>query len=201
MDCSIIYYISYKTGYIQRNLKKKFNTIPDIKVTSAVAAVSEEDLGEKFKQSLEQTNFIIIIGGLSAAGDRNVMTVLSDYFSNNEMEVSFNKKVINPDGGKDGYLIKSGDKYIAVLPDEPEEINKMFGSELLKNISITPNTAVELPEPVITHSIVFAPEPDDSLDRLNKKKRINILLTVFIVLGIMIALASAAWIYSIYYLS
>ncbi|MBQ6559173.1 MAG: hypothetical protein IJL81_07365, partial [Clostridia bacterium] len=85
--------------------------------------------------------------------------------------------------------------------DEPEEINKMFGSELLKNISITPNTAVELPEPVITHSIVFAPEPDDSLDRLNKKKRINILLTVFIVLGIMIALASAAWIYSIYYLS
>ena len=64
MDCSIIYYISYKTGYIQRNLNKKFNTIPDINVTSTLAAVSAEDLSEKFGQSLEKTDFIIVIGGL-----------------------------------------------------------------------------------------------------------------------------------------
>lgn len=197
MDCSIIYYISYKTGYIQRNLNKKFNTIADIKVTSALAAVSEEDLSEKFRQSLEKTDLIIVIGGLTASENRNVMTVLSDYFNNNEMEVTFNKKVINPDGGKDGYLIRSEEKYIAVLPDEPEEINKMFGSELMKNINITPDTAVEMPEPVITHSVVFAPEPDYSLDRINNKKRINILLTVFIILGIIVASATAAWIYSL----
>lgn len=197
MDCSIIYYIAYKTGYIQRNLNKKFNTIPDIKVTSTVAAVSEEDLSEKFKQSLEKTDLIIVIGGLSAAENRNVMTILSDYFSNNEMEVTFNKKVVNPDGGKDGYLIRSGDKYIAVLPDEPEEINKMFGSELMKNINISPDTAAQMPEPVITHSIVFAPEPDYSLNKLKNRKRISILLTVFITLGIILALATAAWIISL----
>ena len=125
------------------------------------------------------------------------MTILSDYFNNNEMEVTFNKKVVNPDGGRDGYLIRSGDKYIAVLPDEPEEINKMFGNELMKNINISPDTAAEMPEPVITHSIVFAPEPDYSLNKLKNKKKINILITVFITLGIILVLATAAWIISL----
>ena len=193
MECSIIYYIAYKTGYIQRNLNKKFNTIPDIKVTSTLAAVSGEDLSEKFKQSIEKTDLIIVIGGLSAAENRNVMTILSDYFNNNEMEVTFNKKVVNPDGGKDGFLIRSKDKYIAVLPDEPEHINKMFGSELMKNIDISPDTAIDMPEPVRTHSIVFAPEPDYSLDRL-KSKRTNIIAKVCIGLGISIILGTVAWI-------
>ena len=125
------------------------------------------------------------------------MTVLSEYFSEEEMEVTFNKKIINPDGGKDGYLIRSGNKYIAVLPDQPEEINKMFGSELLKNIEISPDNAEILPEPVITHSVVFAPEPDYSLDRLNSGRSVNILLRIFIVLGIVVALAAAVWIYSL----
>ena len=195
MDCSIIYYISYKTGYIQRNLNKKSKSVPDLRISSAEAAVSGEDLVNKFDKAIEKTSFVIVVGGLSAPSDLNVMTVLSEYFSEKEMEVTFNKKIINPDGGKDGYLIRSGDKYIAVLPDEPEQINKMFGSELLKNIDIAPDTAEIRPEPVITHSIVFAPEPDESMDRLNSGKHVNILLTVFIVLGIILALAAGVWIF------
>ena len=71
----------------------------------------------------------------------------------------------------------------------------MFGSELLKNIEISPDNAEILPEPVITHSVVFAPEPDYSLDRLNSGRSVNILLRIFIVLGIVVALAAAVWIY------
>lgn len=196
MNCSIIYYIAYKTGYIQRNLNKKINTVKDLNITSTVAAVSAEDLSEKVKTSLETSDLLIVVGGLSASSERNVMTVLSDYFNANAMEVTFNKKVVNPDGGKDGYLIKSGSKYIAVLPDEPEEINKMVGSELMKNIDITPDTAVDMPEPVRTHSVVFAPEPDYSLDKLRKKRTPNILLTVSLTMGIIIVLAAAIWILS-----
>lgn len=196
MNCSIIYYIAYKTGYIQRNLNKKFNTIKDLKVTSTLAAVSAEDLSAKVKIALENSELLIVIGGLTAAQDRNVMTVLSDYFNDNKMEVTFNKKVVNPDGGKDGYLIKSGNKYIAVFPDEPEEINKMVGSELMKNIDITPNTAVDMPETVRKHSIVFAPELDYSLDKLRKKRAPNILLTVCIAMGVIIVLLAVIWILS-----
>lgn len=197
MNSSIIYYISYKTGYIQRNLNKKFRTVPDINVTSTAAAVSGDDLRERFAKSIEETDLIIIIGGLTATEDRNVMTILSDYFNETEMEVTFNKKILSPSGGKDGYLIKSGEKYIVVMPDEPEEIDKMIGSELMKNIDISPNTAVDMPEPVRTHSIVFAPEPDYSLDRL-KSKRTNIIAKVCITLGIVIILATVAWLGYLY---
>ncbi len=193
MKCSVVYYIAYKTGYIQRNLNKKFRTVPEINVVSTAAAVSGNDLKEKFGKALEETDLIIVFGGLTAAEDRNVMTVLSDYFNDTEMEVTFNKKVLNPCGGKDGYLIRSGEKYIVVLPDEPEEIDKMIGSELMKNIDISPDTAIDMPEPVRTHSIVFAPEPDYSLDRL-KSKRTNIIAKVCIGLGISIILGTVAWI-------
>ncbi len=193
MNCSVIYYIAYKTGYIQRNLNKKFRTVPDIVITSTTAAVSEFDLSLQFKNSLETTDLIFVIGGLSAAENRNVMTVLSDYFSDKEMEVTFNKKVMNPLGGKDGYLIRSREKYIVVLPDEPEEIDKMIGSELMKNIDVSPDTSIDMPEPVRTHSIVFAPEPDNSLDRL-KSRRTNIIAKICIASGIIIILATAAWV-------
>ena len=193
MDCGVVYYIAYKTGYIQRNLNKKFRTVPDINVTETVAAVAQEDLKERFRGLLEKTDLIIVIGGLSAAEDRNVMTILSDYFNDNDMEVTFNKKVINPNGGRDGYLIRSGEKYIVVLPDEPDDIDKMLGSELMKNIDISPDTAADMPEPVRTHSIVFAPEPDYSLDRL-KSKRTDIVAKVCIALGTAIILGTVAWV-------
>lgn len=194
MKFSIIYYIAYKTGYIQRNLNKKLNMIKELELISTKAAVSPDDLSDKFKQSLESSELVIVIGGLSAETDRNVMTVLSDYFNDKQMEVTFNKKVVNPDGGNDGYLIKSGSKFITVLPDEPESIDKMVGSELMKNIDITPNNATEMPEPVRTHSVVFAPEPDYSLDKLNRRKSPNILLIICLSVGAVTVLSAIAWI-------
>lgn len=194
MKFSIIYYIAYKTGYIQRNLNKKLNMIKELELVSAKAAVSPDDLNDKFTKSLEESELVIVIGGLSADSERNVMTVLSEYFTQKEMDVTFNKKVVNPEGGHDGYLIKSGSKYIAVLPDEPEEIDSMVGSELMKNIDITPNNAADMPEPVRTHSIVFAPEPDYSLDRLNKRGAPNILLLICMSVGAVTVLAAIAWI-------
>lgn len=199
MNCSIIYYIAYKTGYIQRNLNKKLRSMPEITITSTLAAVSEDDFVEKLKNALEQTELVVIIGGLSADEKRNVMTILSDYFSVHELEVTFNKKVINPNNGKDGYLIRSINKYIAVLPDEPDDVDKMFGSELLKNINITSDTSAVLPEPVIKHTIVFAPEPDESMNRLQKNKSLSVLAWVLIVMGLIVAAAAGSWIYLCYF--
>lgn len=194
MDCSIIYYIAYKTGYIQRSIKKKFDKTRDICITSTTAAVSTDDLCGKFSASIESAELIFVIGGLSAPEKNNVMTVLSEYFTEKDMEVTFNKKVVNPAGGKDGYLIKSGDKYIVVLPDEPEHIDSMLGSELMQNINITPNNSVDMPEPVRTHSIVFAPEPDYS--RLEKKSRkpMSVLLKLCISFGIAVVAAAVLWV-------
>ena len=194
MVCSIIYYIAYKTGYIQRGLSKKLAGVKDLKLGKAVAAVSRDDFCEKFQQALNDSDFIIVIGGLAAGNDRNVITVLSDYVNDTEMEITFNKRVLNPEGGKDGYLIRSVNKYIAVLPDDPEQVDKMFGSELLKNIDISPDTAAELPEPVITHTVVFAPEQYDPLESIGRKKSLNPLIIAAVVFGALTVAAASIWI-------
>ena len=190
MVCSIIYYIAYKTGYIQRAISKKIAGV----LGNSVAAVSRDDFCSKFQKALQNSDFIIVIGGLSAGSDRNVMTVLSDYVNDTEMEITFNKRVLNPVGGKDGYLIRSLNKYIAVLPDDYDQVDKMFGSELLKNIDISPDTAAELPEPVITHTVVFAPEQYDPLEQLSRKKSVNPFVIAAVVFGALTVAAASVWI-------
>ncbi len=194
MICSVIYYIAYKTGYIQRTLTKKLAGVKDLKLGKAVAAVSKDDFREKLGQALKKSDFIIVIGGLSSGKDRNVMNVLSDYVNDTEMEITFNKRVLNPDGGKDGYLIRSIDKYIAVLPDEPDQVEKMFEGELIRNIKITPDSHAQMPEPVITHTVVFAPEQYDPLEQLGKKKKHNVFVIAAAIFGALTVAAAAAWI-------
>ncbi len=194
MVCSIIYYIAYKTGYIQRAISKKLAGVKNLTLGNSVAAVSRDDFCSKFQKALQNSDFIIVIGGLSAGSDRNVMTVLSDYVNDTEMEITFNKRVLNPVGGKDGYLIRSLNKYIAVLPDDYDQVDKMFGSELLKNIDISPDTAAELPEPVITHTVVFAPEQYDPLEQLSRKKSVNPFVIAAVVFGALTVAAASVWI-------
>lgn len=194
MNCSIVYYLSHKTGYIQKVLDKKFRINGNIKLVSSLAAVSVEDICGKFAQALEQSDLILVIGGMSAAAERNIITVLSDYFSNTAMSVEFNKKIINPDGGKDGNLIKSGEKYIAILPDEPNHIENMVGSELMKNIKINTDKIEQYQENDIKHKIVFASVPDDTYNVLKGRKKSNILLKICIAVGIATVVAAAVWI-------
>lgn len=194
MNCSIIYYISYKTGYIQRVFEKKFRNNNNVKFISALAAVSAEDLRVKFKTALEKSDVVFLIGGMSTAHERNIITVLSDFFNENDMAVDFNKKIVNPDGGYDGNLIKSGNKYIAVLPDEPAHIEKMIGNELMKNIDVSEQVTVTAFEETSTPSVTFAPEPDDSFEGLRKKKASNIFLKICIAVGAVTVIAAVFWI-------
>ena len=124
MDCSIVYYIAYKTGLVQRSLTKKFRTMTDITVKTGYAAVSVPDLHNKFHRALSESELVIVVGGLSAGGDDNVMTALSDYFTRMQLDVTFSKRVLN-ESGEDGYLIKSGSKYVLVLPDDPQAAQTM----------------------------------------------------------------------------
>ena len=110
------------------------------------------------------------------------------------MEITFNKRVLNPDGGKDGYLIRSRNKYIAVLPDEPQQVEKMFESELIKNIEIDPDVQAQMPEPVITHTVVFAPEQYDPLELLGKKKKRNVFVIAAAIFGALTVAAAVVWI-------
>ena len=197
MDCSIIYYIAYKTGYIQRSLTKKFRMMSNITVKTGYAAVSPQDLQAKFRRAFEESELVIVVGGLSAPGGGNVMTALSDYFTNERLDVGFNKRVIN-ESGEDGYLIKTGRKYVLVLPDDPEAAERMFGAELLKNIDTANPPGEEVAEPVRNHTVVFAPEPDDAMERLKTKNSASLVAIIGISRGVAVCAAAAAWIYYVY---
>ncbi len=192
MDCSIVYYSAYKTGYIQRSLEKKFRTMTNITVRSGYAAVSPKDMQMKFCRALGESSLVIIVGGLSLFGENNVMTALSDYFSKARLSVESNKRVLN-ENGDDGYLIKTGGKYVLVLPDDPEAAERMFGVQLLKNID-TGSSPDEIAEPVRTHTIVFAPEPnDDAAERL-RSRRLSTVAVITIVLTAAVCIAAGIWI-------
>ena len=192
MDCSIVYYSAYKTGYIQRSLEKKFRTMTNITVRSGYAAVSPKDMQMKFRRALGESSLVIIVGGLSLFGENNVMTALSDYFSKARLSVESNKRVLN-ENGDDGYLIKTGGKYVLVLPDDPEAAERMFGVQLLKNID-TGSSPDEIAEPVRTHTIVFAPEPnDDAAERL-RSRRLSTVAVITIVLTAAVCIAAGIWI-------
>lgn len=195
MDCSLVYYTAYKTGYIQRSLTKKFRTMSKITVKSGYAAVSPDDLQMKFRRALNESELVIVVGGLSSYGENNVMTVLSDYFTNTRLKVDSNKRVLN-ENGEDGYLIKTGKKYVLVLPDDPEAARNMFGAELLKNIDTANSPGEEIVEPVRTHTVVFAPDPTESgMERLQNKRRASLLTIIGITIAALVVLSAAAWIF------
>lgn len=196
MDCSVIYYISYKTGYIQRSLTKKLRTLTKITVKSGYAAVSPQDLHIKFRKALDESELVIVIGGLSAFGENAVMEVLSDYFTKARLEVTSNKRILN-DSGSDGYLIKTGRKYVLVLPDDPQAVGRMFGTQLLKNIDTANDPGEEIFEPVRTHTVVFAPEPDSSMDRLKNSRRPDVLTIIGISIAAAVCLLAAVWVWYI----
>ncbi len=195
MDCSIVYYISYKTGYIQRSLTKKFRTMSNITVKSGYAAVSPQDLCDKFRRAMKESQLVIVVGGLSAPGDSSVMDVLSGYFTRERLEVGSSKRVVNTDGD-DGYLISTGEKYVLVLPDDPESCERMFGAELLKNIRTANPPGEAAAEPVVNHTVVFAPEPDDSTaERLKTKHRASLPVILAISLAAAVCAAAGVWVW------
>ncbi len=169
----------------------------DITVKSGYAAVASTDLKNKFRKSFEESDLVVIIGGLSSTGADNVITVLSEYFTQAGLDVDSNKKIIN-ESGDDGYLIKSGEKYVLVLPDNPESVERMFGTELLKNIDISGKTK-EIAEPTLTHKIVFAPEENDSFNKLKNTNSPSIVTIIGISITTAVCLTTIIWI--IWYLA
>ena len=80
-----------------------------------------------------------------------------------------------------------------VLPDDPDAAERMFGVQLLKNIDTGAGSPDEIEEPVRTHTVVFAPEPDDTADRL-RSRRMPTVAIITIVITAAVCIAAAVWI-------
>lgn len=140
MKYNLIFYLSKKTSYCERALKKALSTIGG-EVYQITSATTPTALGEEVVRSLKICPLTVIIGGLSSDEDDNLATVLSRVFSNSSLTLD-NMRKLSAGGASEGYIIRYKTQILLALPDNPEDAAAMCSEELLSYIKekIQPET-------------------------------------------------------------
>lgn len=132
MKYNLIFYLSKKTSYCEKALKKALSPIGGEAhlITSATTPV---DLGAQVSRSLRICPLTVIIGGFNSFEDDNLRVVLSRVFSNSSLTLD-NMRKLSAESGNEGYIIRDRNQILLALPDSPEDITEMCGEELLEYI-------------------------------------------------------------------
>ena len=121
MNCTIVYYSARKTSFCEKALKKAFSEL-GLNLSSAVFATNRESFGEALTQAFEKTDVVFAVGGLEFQDSRSARDIVSQAASGSSPELC---RRLKNDSGDDGYLIRAGSQLLVMLPDEPEQIEKM----------------------------------------------------------------------------
>ena len=132
MKYNLIFYISKKTSYCEKAVRRALSTIGGEvhRITSTVTPVA---LGEEVSRSLKICPLTVIVGGFGSMEDDNLATVLSRVFSNSSLTLE-NMRKLSAKSGEEGYIIRYKTQILLALPDSPRDIEEMFSEELLKYI-------------------------------------------------------------------
>ena len=132
MKYDLIFYISKKTSYCEKAVRKSLNKIGGEahRITSAVTPVA---LGEEVTHSLKICPLTVIVGGFSSFDDDNLSTVLSRVFSNSPLTLDNMRRLTSPSGAQ-GYIVRYKTQILLALPDSPPDITAMCSEELLNFI-------------------------------------------------------------------
>ena len=133
MKYHLIFYISKKTSYSEKAVKKRLNTIGG-EAHRIVNATTPALLGEEVGRGLRTCPLTVIVGGLGSAGDDNLATVLSRVFSNSSLSLNNMRRLTNGNGAT-GYVIRYKNQILLALPDSPEDIGELCSDGLLSYIS------------------------------------------------------------------
>jgi len=172
MKYHLIFYISKKTSYSEKAVKKRLKTIGG-EAHRIVNATTPALLGEEVGRGLRTCPLTVIVGGLSSVGDDNLATVLSRVFSNSSLSLNNMRRLTN-ESGATGYVIRYKNQILLALPDSPEDIGELCSDELLSFISekISPDDPVpetgDKPEPDGT------PEQDEEVNPEEDMFRVSI---------------------------
>ena len=132
MKYDLIFYISKKTSYCEKTLRKALSAI-DGEARRVVSATTPVMLGEAVADSLRLCPLTVIIGGFNSYEDDNLATVLSRVFSNSTLTLE-NMRKLRSDSAE-GYIIRYKSQILLALPDSPRDIDQMLTEELLTFIS------------------------------------------------------------------
>ncbi len=132
MKYDLIFYISKKTGYCEKHLRRLFSA-RQYEARSVTFASTPVDLGEKVCDSLRYCPLVIIVGGLRSPYDDNLSTVLSRVLSNSGLTLE-NMRKLRSSGKTSGYIIRYRNQILLALPDEPRDIDAMLSDSVLRYI-------------------------------------------------------------------
>lgn len=140
MKYNLIFYISKKTSYCERAVRKALQKI-DGEVHQIIGVTTPIALGEEVTHSLRICPLTVIVGGFNSMDDDNLATVLSRVFSKSPLSLE-NMRKLTSQNGTEGYIIRYKTQILLALPDSPEDIESMFSEELLSYISdkLSPKT-------------------------------------------------------------
>ena len=124
MKYNLIFYISKKTSYCEKAVRKALSMIGGEahQITCAVTPVA---LGEEVTHSLKICPLTVIVGGFGSMEDDNLATVLSRVFSNSSLTLESMRK-LKAQSGAQGYIIRYKTQILLALPDSPQDISEMF---------------------------------------------------------------------------
>ncbi len=137
MNCKLIFYAARKTSFCERALQKSFSEL-DLKLEETTFATESIRLGELLTNAFASVNIVFVVGGLEFDNDKGTVNIISKACA--ACETDDCKKLKN-DLGDDGYVIRSANQILVLLPDEPEQIEVIMQGPVSGYIRLCCKTA------------------------------------------------------------
>lgn len=138
MDCRIVFYSARKTAFCEKALKKSFSELK-LALADTCFATDAKSLGALLIDSFNKCNLVFVIGGLGFSDSRSVQRIIS--CATSDVEIDECKKLKN-EKGEDGYILRADNQLLVMLPDEPEQIEKIMQGPISMYIKIKDNARV-----------------------------------------------------------
>lgn len=132
MNSRIVFYTAAKTSYCEKTLRHCVAGL-DVSVSGARFATDSKTLGEQLIAAFADCNMVFVIGGLGFTDRRCVKTILSNAASRIQPDEI---KRIKNEGGSDACLLRAGNQLLVLLPDEPEQLERLLKGLLAQYLRV-----------------------------------------------------------------
>ena len=130
MNCRLVFFAARKTSFCERALQKSFSEL-DLELVKTCFATDSEQLGNELTDAFKKLNVVFVVGGLGFDDEKGIKSIISRALC--ETPVNDCKK-LNNENGDDGYVVRSANQILILLPDEPEQIESIMQGALRKYI-------------------------------------------------------------------
>ncbi len=130
MNCRLVFFAARKTSFCERALQKSFSEL-DLELVKTCFATDSEQLGNELTDAFKKLNAVFVVGGLGFDDEKGIKSIISRALC--ETPVNDCKKLKN-ENGDDGYVVRTANQILILLPDEPEQIESIMQGPLRKYI-------------------------------------------------------------------